>query len=292
MICSMTGFGRAEALIGDFNVMVELRSVNSRYFEFNCRLPRGFLFLEDKLKAYLQSRISRGKVEMFVSLECKTGSDIEVLLNETYLNSYMKAVSELSKKYKIKNTVTTSDFVGNNDVFVISRSKIDEETVTDAVLEVSKVAVDNFIAMRKTEGEKLSEDVNNRIEFICNKVAFIEKKSPETVNEYKVRLNAKIKELLGEAKIDEGRLLTEVAVFADKVAVDEETVRLHSHINQLKNMLLSDEAVGRKLDFIVQEMNRETNTIGSKSQSIEIAQTVVDIKAEIEKIREQIQNIE
>ncbi len=292
MICSMTGFGRAEGCGVGFNIAVELRSVNSRYFEFNCRLPRGYLFLEDKLKSLLQSRVSRGKIEMFVSIESDGDSNIEVHLNRGYLDSYMKALCELSKAYKIKNNVTAADFIGNSDAFQISRSKLNEEEVTEAVLSVASDAIDSFIAMRRTEGKKLAEDVKSRVEFILKCVAFVEEKSPETVATYRERLEAKMRELLGDTQIDEGRLITETAIYADKVAVAEETVRLRSHIEQLCKMLDMSEPVGRKLDFIVQEMNRETNTIGSKAQNLEIAQTVVDVKSEIEKIREQIQNIE
>ncbi len=292
MVCSMTGFGRAQGSLNNINITVELKSVNSRYFEFNCRLPRGYLFLEDKLKSYLQSRVSRGKIEMYVSIENVGGADITVSLNKNYLDSYISALTELSKTYGIKNKVTAADFIGNSDAFIIGRSEIDEEAVTESVLQVTRDAVDNFIAMRRTEGKKLSDDVLSRVEFILDRVAFVEEKSPETVAAYREKLEGKIRELLGDAKLDEARIITETAIYADKVAVAEETVRLRSHIEQLKKMLDLDEAVGRKLDFIVQEMNRETNTIGSKSQNLDIAQTVVDIKAEIEKIREQIQNIE
>ena len=292
MVCSMTGFCRAQGSVNGTNITVELKSVNSRYFEFNSRLPRGYLFLEDKLKSYLQSRVSRGKIEMYVSIENTDGNDITVSLNRGYLDSYMKALGEMSSVYKIKNKVTTADFIGMNDAFIIGRSEIDEEAMTEAVLTVTAEAVDNFIAMRRAEGEKLSADVLSRVEFILEKVAFVEEKSPETVAAYREKLESKIRELLSDAKLDEARIITETAIYADKVAVAEETVRLRSHIEQLRKMLDSDEAVGRKLDFIVQEMNRETNTIGSKAQNLDIAQTVVDIKAEIEKIREQIQNIE
>ena len=292
MVCSMTGFGRAQNSCSGLNITVELKAVNSRYFEFNCRLPRGYLFLEDKLKSYMQSRISRGKIEMFVSIDSEDNGNISISLNKAYLDSYMTALNELSKTYKIKNKVTVSDFIGNNDAFVISRSHIDEETVTSDVLQVASEAVDNFILMRRTEGEKLADDVKSRVEAILQKVEFIENKSPESVTAYRERLENKMKELLGSTQFDEARIITETAIYADKVAVSEETVRLRSHIGQLTAMLNSGEAVGRKLDFIVQEMNRETNTIGSKALNLEIAQTVVDIKAEIEKIREQIQNIE
>lgn len=292
MICSMTGYGRAQGSCNALNITVELKSVNSRYFEFNCRLPRGYLFLEDKLKSYVQSRVSRGKIEMFVSIESEGDSNICVSLNKGYLDSYMSALDELSKTYKIKNKVTTADFIGNNDAFVISRSKIDEEEVTASVLAIAEEAVTNFIDMRQIEGQKLFDDVKSRVEFILSRVTFVEEKSPETVAQYREKLEGKIRELIGDTQIDEARLITETAIFADKVAVAEETVRLRSHIEQLCTMMENGGSVGRKLDFIVQEMNRETNTIGSKAQNLDIAQTVVDIKSEIEKIREQIQNIE
>ncbi len=292
MICSMTGYGRASGCHNGLNITVELKSVNSRYFEFNCRLPRGYLFLEDKLKSYLQSRVSRGKIEMYVSIESEENNNISISVNKGYLDAYTAALAELSRTYKIKNRITTADFIGNSDAFVISRKEIDEEAATAAVISVCADAVDKFISMRHAEGVKLAEDVKKRSEFILEKVSFIESKSPETVSAYRERLESKIKELLGDAKFDEARIITETAIYADKVAVAEETVRLRSHIEQLSAMLLSDEAIGRKLDFIVQEMNRETNTIGSKASDLEIARTVVDIKSEIEKIREQIQNIE
>lgn len=292
MLCSMTGYGKSQKSLSGLSITVELKSVNSRYFEFNCRLPRGYLFLEDKLKSLLQSRVSRGKIEMHVSIESEGQNDILVTINKGYLDSYMNALKELSKTYKVKGNVSAADFIGNSDAFIISRNQIDEQATTESVLSVADDAISNFISMRHTEGIKLSEDVKSRVSFILEKVAFIEEKSPETVKAYRDKLESKIRELIDDAQVDENRLITETAIFADKVAVAEETVRLRSHIEQLCNMLDSGEAVGRKLDFIVQEMNRETNTIGSKAQNIEIAQTVVDIKSEIEKIREQIQNIE
>ena len=292
MICSMTGFGRGQSSINGLGITVEIKSVNSRYFEFSCRLPRGYNFLEDKLKNYLQGNISRGKIEMNISIESETENGVSIELNEHYLNSYMNALKKLSKTYKIKFNVKASDFIGNSDAFMVSRNKIDEDLVLDSVLCATKDAVQNFIEMRRVEGEKLAEDVKSRVNNIIDNVSFIEEKSPETVTAYREKLESKIRELLTDASLDEGRIITETAIFADKVAVAEETVRLRSHITQLINLLNSVDAVGRKLDFIVQEMNRETNTIGSKSQNLEIAQRVVDIKAEIEKIREQIQNIE
>ena len=292
MVRSMTGFGRAQGSALGLEFTVELKSVNSRYFEFNCRYPRGYLFLEDKLKTFTQERVSRGKVEMFVSVDSGADDEITVELNRVYADAYIKALSELSETYGIESGVTAASFIGNSEMFKVTRPEIDEEAVTAAVLKIADEAIDRFIDMRETEGKKLADDVLNRAGLILDKVSFIEAKSPETVEAYRLKLENKIKELLSGATFDEARVITETAIYADKVAVAEETVRLRSHISQLRDMLKSGEAVGRKLDFIVQEMNRETNTIGSKVQNIEIAQAVVDIKAEIEKIREQIQNIE
>ncbi len=292
MVRSMTGFGRGQGLDAGLEFTVEIRSVNSRYFEFNCRLPRGYLFLEDKLKNFTAQQVSRGKVEMYVTIDSGANDEITVELNRPYADAYIKALKQLSEDYGIKNKLTASDFIGNGEMFKVVKNKIDEEAVTSAVLSVAGEAINRFIAMRETEGEKLLEDVKNRVGIILEKVEFIEKKSPETVEVYRQKLEAKIKELLGNTSFDESRVITETAIYADKVAVAEETVRLRSHMSQLCDMLDKGGAVGRKLDFIVQEMNRETNTIGSKAQNIEIAQAVVDIKAEIEKIREQIQNIE
>ncbi|MBE6781597.1 MAG: YicC family protein [Ruminococcaceae bacterium] len=292
MVRSMTGFGRGQGLDAGLEFTVELRSVNSRYFEFNCRLPRGYLFLEDKLKNFTAEQVSRGKVEMFVSIDSGANDEITVELNKPYADAYIKALKQLSKDYKIKDKLSASDFVGNGEMFRVVKNKIDEDAVTAAVLSAAKEAIDRFISMRETEGQKLVEDVKNRVDIILEKVEFIEKKSPETVEAYRQKLEAKIKDLLSNSTFDESRVITETAIYADKVAVAEETVRLRSHMSQLCDMLNKGGAVGRKLDFIVQEMNRETNTIGSKAQNIEIAQAVVDIKSEIEKIREQIQNIE
>lgn len=292
MVYSMTGFGRAQGSGAGLNITVELKSVNSRYFEFNCRLPRGYLFLEDKLKSYLQSRISRGKVELYLSVDSDGSDEITVELNTAYADAYIKALNELSEHYGIKNDLSVSALTGNSELFTITRPEIDEEAVSSAVLSVAEEAVDRFMAMRAAEGQKLAEDVKMRVEVIREKVAFVEQKSPETVAAYRQRLENKIKELLGSVQVDETRVIAETAIFADKVAVAEETVRLQSHMDQLCAMLKQDDPVGRKLDFLVQEMNREANTIGSKAQNVEVAQTVVDIKSEIEKIREQIQNME
>lgn len=292
MIKSMTGFGRASGSQGGFEVTIELRSVNHRYFEFSSRMPRAFQFAEEKLKALCQQSISRGKVEASVFIEDTNENATEIEINRQYADAYLKALKTLSKEYKLKNDVKASSFIGNSEMFKLRRKEIDDEQVLEAVLPVAEEAIKSFIAMRETEGERLKADISSRAETILSKVGLIEARSPETVKAYRERLEAKIKELLEDAKVDEQRLITETAIFADKVAVDEETVRLRSHIKQLSSLLEENGPVGKKLDFIVQEMNRETNTIGSKCQDVEIAHIVVDIKSEIEKIREQVQNIE
>jgi uncharacterized protein (TIGR00255 family) len=292
MIKSMTGFGRASGSQGGLEVTIELRSVNHRYFEFGARMPRAFQFAEEKLKALCQQSISRGKVEASVFIEDTNENATEIEINRQYADAYLKALKTLSKEYKLKNDVKASSFIGNSEMFKLRRKEIDDEQVLEAVLPVAEEAIKSFIAMRETEGERLKADISSRAETILSKVSLIEARSPETVKAYSQRLEAKIKELLEDAKVDEQRLITETAIFADKVAVDEETVRLRSHIKQLSSLLEENGPVGKKLDFIVQEMNRETNTIGSKCQDVEIAHIVVDIKSEIEKIREQVQNIE
>ena len=292
MVRSMTGFGRAKKEIDSLDITVEIKSVNHRYFEFSARLPRSYNFLEEKLKSFLAQNISRGKVEISVMIEDNSQNATVVEIDRDYANAYITALKQLSKEFKIKNDIGASSFVGNNDLFKIRRKAADDQTVQNAVLTVANEALDNFIEMRSIEGERLLNDVKSRTAYILKKVEFIEERSPETVKLYKERIEQKIKELLNDTAPDEQRILTEVAIFADKVAVAEETVRLRSHIKQFEDLLSDTNPVGRKLDFIVQEMNRETNTIGSKAQDIEIAHTVVDIKSEIEKIREQIQNME
>ena len=292
MVRSMTGFGRAEKLIGNFEVTVEVKSVNHRYFDFSCKVPRNYGFLEEKLKAFFKEKVARGKIEVYVSLTENNNDSVEVEVDRTFADSYVKALKSLSEIYGVSDDITASVIARNSDVFNIKKLSVDEDAVTDAVLQTAQAAVEAFIAMRTIEGEKLKADILSRADTILNMVSFVEERSPETVKQYNQKLYDKIKELLGDAQVDEQRLITETAIFADKVAVAEETVRLRSHISQMRTLLDSDEAVGRKLDFLVQEMNREANTTGSKAQDIEIAHTVVDIKSEIEKIREQIQNIE
>ncbi len=292
MVRSMTGFGRGQVTYENLEVTVEIRSVNHRYFEFSAKVPRSYNFLEEKLKSFCNARISRGKVEVYVSVDNKAGAATVVEINEDVARAYVNAYKELSKKYRIKNDATASVIAAHSDVLSLKRQVADEETVTAAVMEAAEIALGEFISMRETEGERLKNDILSKLDAILERVQYIEERSPETVKAYRERLEAKIKELLSGAQFDEQRIITETAIFADKVAVDEETVRLRSHIAQLKSMFELDESIGRKLDFIVQEMNRETNTIGSKAQDTEILQRVVDTKSDIEKIREQLQNIE
>ena len=292
MLKSMTGFGRANERIGALDVTVEIRAVNHRFFEFSCRLPRAYQFLEEKLKAFCQQSISRGKIELSVFIENNSENAAVVEVNRAYAKGYICALKELAKEFKIKNDIKASSFIGNTDIFKARRNELPDELVSDAVMTVTEKALDSFIEMRKTEGERLCSDIASRTETILSRVALVEERSPETVKAYRERLEQKVRELLENASVDEQRLITETAIFADKVAVDEETVRLRSHIKQLNSLLSESAPMGKKLDFIVQEMNREANTIGSKCQDVDIAHIVVDIKSEIEKIREQIQNIE
>lgn len=294
MIRSMTGYGRYQATVDSMNVTVELKSVNHRYFEFNSRVPRNYGFLEEKLKSFVNSRVSRGKVECYVSIENLEEDEVQIAVNHSLAESYCNALKELSDRLELnlRDDNIMSSLTRYNDIFVVHKNEADEEKIWNAVKSVTEEAVIKFIDMRKQEGNKLKTDVLNRADIILGKVSEIEKRSPETVKEYNDRLLVRINEFLTDVQVDEQRLLTECAIFADKVAVAEETVRLRSHIDQLRQFLNSDEAVGRKIDFLVQEMNREANTIGSKAQDVTIARNVIDIKAEIEKIREQIQNIE
>lgn len=292
MVKSMTGYGKAEVETGGYNVTVELRAVNHRYFEFSCRTPRGYGFLDDKLKSYVSSRVGRGKVDAYVSIEFASVAGVNVEINREYADGYVSALKSLSKIYDIDYDVSVSSLLKNQEIFSVKKANIDEEAAQEALLAAAEVAVDKFIEARSNEGVRMADDIKEKCNTIISLVCEVEKLSVDSVKLYRENLEAKIKELLNDVQIDEQRILTETAIFADKVAIDEETVRLKSHIKELINLLDTNEPVGRKLDFIVQEMNREANTMGSKSQDIAITRNVVDIKANIEKIREQIQNIE
>ena len=292
MIKSMTGYGKSEQTIDSLNVTVEIKSVNHRYFEFSARVPREYGFLEEKLKKYCNSLITRGKVECYVSVEDLEEREMEVNVNETLAAGYVKALKELSERFGLKDDISAVTLSRYPDVITLHKASEDEERIWNAVKTVAETAVSKFIEMRETEGSKLRGDILSRADYIIECVEFIEGRSPETVREYNEKLKQRMKELLGDAAVDEQRLLNEPAIYADKIAVDEETVRLRSHISQLREFMNSSEAIGRKLDFLVQEINREANTIGSKAQDVDIAKKVIAIKAEVEKIREQVQNIE
>lgn len=292
MVTSMTGFGRGKALSDELNITVEIKSVNHRYFEYSSRIPRAFQFLDDSLKTLCQKKISRGKIELSVQYEDTSSNSVELAVNKSYADAYISALHKFAKDYKLKDDIKASAIVGNSDIFTVKKRDLNEELVKELAFRATEEAIDNFIGARAVEGERLVADVKGRADYILKQVDFIETRSPETVKEYREKLEQKIKELIGDIKVDEQRLLTETAIYADKIAVAEETVRLRSHIDSLCSLLDEGGVIGRKLDFIVQEMNRETNTIGSKCQDMDITKVVVEIKSEIEKIREQIQNIE
>ena len=292
MIRSMTGYGRAQEVRSGKDITVELRSVNHRYFEFSARVPRGCGYLEDKLKGLVQAAASRGKVEATVLLQTVDSPDTQVVVNTALAREYLDALRGMGAELGLPDDLTLSKVARLGDIFTLRRGPEDEDKLWEDVSAVAKQAAEKFVQMRQTEGAKLREDILNRLTTIEEKVGQVEKRSPETVAEYRAKLTARMEELLGKAGVEPQRILAEAAIVADRWAVDEETVRLRSHIGQLRTVLDSPEAVGRKLDFLVQEMNREANTIGSKAQDVAIAQVVVDIKSEIEKIREQIQNIE
>ncbi len=292
MLKSMTGFGRASVEKDGYAVSVEIKSVNHRYFEFSCRLPRQYGFLEDKLKSHLASKISRGKVDCFLTVEALDIENAEVRVNHTLAGAYVNALDEISEKYGLSKDFGSASLARFPDVLILVKAEEDEELLWNITRDAVNSALEKFIEMREAEGAKMKADICSRCQFILNCVSFVEERSPLTVKEYNEKLISRVHDLLGDVSLDEGRILQEVAIFADKVAVAEETVRLRSHIAQLNTFLESDEPVGRKMDFLVQEINREANTIGSKANDVEIARKVVEIKAEIEKIREQIQNIE
>ncbi|MBQ1237550.1 MAG: YicC family protein [Oscillospiraceae bacterium] len=292
MIRSMTGYGRAEALIGGRNILVEIRSVNHRYFEFSSRVPRAYGYLESRLKGFLQGKLSRGKVDVNVSIQTIEGTNANVQVNAELAKSYVDALRTLSEPLSLQDDLSLASICRFSDIFTVSRETEDEDAIWADVLSVAEEAADRFVQMREVEGAKMREDVEGRLDFILSAVEKIEERSPKTVEEYRTRLYNKISEVLQNAQVDETRILTEAAIYAEKIAVAEETVRLRSHVAQFRSIMEQEGAVGRKLDFLIQEFNRETNTIGSKAQDIEIARIVVDVKSEIEKIREQIQNIE
>ncbi len=291
----MTGYGRGERSFDDgVQVTVELRSVNNRYLDCTVKLPRTYIFAEDALKGRVQKAVGRGKVDMFVTITRSGGEAMAVTVNEELAKGYIEALARLQKLGggSAKKRWSAAELARFPDVLTVEKRAEDLDEMKARLLEVLELAIGDFNAMRETEGGRLAQDILSRAEAIERLLAEVEERSPQTVNDYRARLEAKMREVLQNTQIDEARLLTEAAIFADKVAVDEETVRLHSHLGQLRELLGTGGAVGRKLDFLIQEFNREANTIGSKCSDMEITRRVVDMKAEIEKIREQVQNLE
>ena len=295
MVKSMTGYGRGELSFEDgVQLTVELRAVNNRYLDCTVKMPRAYIFAEDAMKARVQKSAVRGKVDIFVTIVRGCGDDMVVTVNEELAKSYIDALYKLHDLGggKVRREYYATDLARFPDVLTVEKAEEDPEQMKGRLLSVLDLALEDFNAMRTTEGGRLAEDVLGRADTIEKLLGEVEERSPQTVNDYRTRLEAKMREVLQNTQIDEARLLTEAAIFADKVAVDEETVRLHSHLGQLRELLGTGGAVGRKLDFLIQEFNREANTIGSKCSDVEITRRVVDMKAEIEKIREQVQNLE
>lgn len=292
MIKSMTGFGRCLETVNGRDILVEIKSVNHRYYEFSARVPRAYGYLEEKMKTFLQGRISRGKVDVGITVYNLNGEDEIIEVNKEIAKEYITALRGANEELGLTDDLTLSRIMRLPDIFNVRKAQEDEETVWNDVKQVAEKALDNFIAMREKEGVKMKEDILSRLDYITELVGKVEERSPVVTENYRKRLFDKLTEILEDKKIDEQRIITEAAIFSEKTAVDEETVRLRSHIAQCRELLNSDEAVGRKLDFLIQEFNRESNTIGSKGQDIDITKIVVELKSEIEKIREQIQNIE
>ena len=292
LIKSMTGYGRAVETVNGREFTVELRSVNNRYLDCNVKLPRMLSFAEDAVKQAVKLSVSRGKVDVFISVKSEAAEDTTVSLNKAVLEGYLAAMRQMVTEFDVKDDISVSTVSRLPEVFTVEKPEVDEEQLLADLMSVVQKALAGYDTMRCTEGAALDADLRSRGQTILALVAQVETGNAQTVIDYRARLEAKLKEVLANTAIDESRILTEAAIFADKVAVDEETVRLRSHLDQMNTMLNAGGAVGRKLDFLLQEMNRETNTIGSKCTDVRLARIVVDIKAELEKIREQTQNIE
>ena len=292
MIKSMTGYGRAVETVNGREFTVELRSVNNRYLDCTVKLPRSLSFAEEAVKQAVKQAVSRGKVDVFITVKSENTDDTKISLNTAVVEGYLGAMRQMVSDYGVKDDISVSVLSRMNDVFTVEKPEVDEEQLKADLMSVLDKALQSYNAMRATEGEALDKDLRSRGETILELVSQVEAGNGQTVIDYRTRLYNKLKEVLANTTIDESRILTEAAIFADKVAVDEETVRLRSHLQQMNTMLSGGGAVGRKLDFLLQEMNREANTIGSKCTDVNLARIVVDIKAELEKIREQTQNIE
>ena len=292
MVKSMTGYGRARQTLRGRDITVEVRSVNNRYLDCTVKVPRTYIFAEDAVKSRVQKAVSRGKVDVFITIDATGADETVVAVNEPLARGYYEALTKIRDMFSLEGELTAAVLAKFPDVLTVTKAEEDLESVAGDICAVLDEALEAYNAMRAVEGEKLCEDIAGRVATIETVVGKVEERSPQTVAAYREKLTARMQEVLQSTTIDESRILTEAAIFADKIAVDEETVRLRSHIAQLRTMLKSDQPVGRKLDFLIQEVNRECNTIGSKCNDLTIAQDVVNMKAEVEKIREQVQNIE
>jgi uncharacterized protein (TIGR00255 family) len=299
MVKSMTGYGRAREMRNNRDITVEVRSVNNRYLDTTVKLPRAYIFAEDAIKQRVQAAVSRGKVDVFVSIDATAADETVVTVNEPLAKAYIDAISRINELAfgkmagaMAKAVYSAADIARFPDVLTVTKADEDLDSVQQDICAVAEKALEAYNAMRETEGEKLAADISSRLDTIEKLTGQVEARSPETVREYREKLTARMQEVLQSTTIEETRILTEAAIYADKVAVDEETVRLRSHVSQLRGMLGADEPMGRKMDFLIQEVNRESNTIGSKCNDVAIARVVVELKAEVEKIREQVQNIE
>ena len=292
MIKSMTGYGRAQGAFSGGEITVEIKSVNNRYLDCGVKLPRVYSYVEDAVKTLVQKNISRGKVDVFVSINSSGAENVKITLNKPVAQGYVDALHEMAQEFGIREDISVSLLSRFNDVFLVEKQEEDEDEVKSSILQVVAQALEAFDAMRQKEGQALKQDLLQKAQEILELVSLVEARSPITVEAYRNRLTAKMQEVLENKQLDESRIIQEAAIYADKVAVDEETVRLRSHVAQLETMLTGGGVIGRKLDFLLQEMNREANTTGSKCSDVKLARIVVDIKAELEKIREQTQNIE
>ena len=288
----MTGYGRGEAVLHDRTITVEVRAVNNRYLDCAVKIPRLYVFAEEAIKAQVQSQVGRGKVDVFVTIDSTAADKVAVTLNRPVADGYYSALTQMRETYDLAEPVSLSLLSRFPDVFLVEKEQGDADVIAGDILQVLSQALTDFNAMRAREGAKLADDVRAKAGTIASLVTQVEQRSPETVAAYREKLRQRMEEVLENTQIDESRILTEAALFADKVAVDEETVRLRSHLAQLEEMLQAEGPIGRKLDFLIQEFNREANTIGSKCSDVALSRVVVDLKGEIEKIREQVQNIE
>lgn len=291
-LLSMTGYGSAKGSVEGQEITVELKSVNNRYLDCSVRLPRNFLFAEDTVKQAVSAGVSRGKVDVFVSAQASQDSGTVVSVNEELARGYRDAVARIAETLGLESGLNAFSLARFPDVLTVERRELDKDKAAAALSEITAKAVEEFNAMREREGERLRRDMLGKLETIEGLVSVVEERSPQTVREYRERLEARLRDILADRSLDEQRVITEAAIFADRTAVDEETVRLRSHIAQFRTMLEEGSPIGRKMDFLVQEFNRESNTIGSKCSDASLAKVVVDLKSEIEKIREQLQNVE